>query len=474
MYALRHIYCTSPNVNVARTLVLANSGFVTKLQLSVAAINGDIIRVHGQLNVTNDAACVQHAHLRLVVDGCVVGVPTAENVSKAGNHHATLYVNASVPVQRTGDILLELQFACSRYPPCNSSMVVTPNDGNQVVAELYREFSTLSNIANDDSARLLSSVNSSTNALVSKYGQSAAYIQFPVYRIDMDVRGSDRDVVRVFGQTTTGFDADRGLDMHGAGLFVGVAPPTSATSMSPHDNWPTWAHVKRDFRQIGMWSTANTPPDMAFLSLSTDAVDRPNTDRCFTYIVTVHGVNNSGGLVIPNGGGVHAMRFSKVGLSTECGRMQLALSASVPICGSPTDISFKSNVDWLPVVTHTRHLCAGDVIRAIGSAQLQIPPGFALPILCHGMLRVRCTDNAFTITSPLHIQGLTPTYETIPIRTLLLSKIPIDATYTIELLVRAMRDSFSPSPILLGGFSLLIVDVYTSCSSATNLNTWMS
>jgi hypothetical protein len=350
-------------------------------------------------------------------------------------------------------------------------MVVTPNAGNQLVAELYHEFSTLINIANDDSARLLSSVNSSTNALVSKYGQEAKHIQFPVYRIDMDVRGSDRDVVRVFGQTTTGFDADRGLDMQGAGLFVGIASPANATSMSPHDRWPTYAHVKRDFKQIGTWSTANTPPDMKYLSLSTDAVHCPDIDSCFTYIVTVHGVNNYGGLVIADGGGVHAMRFSKIGASTECARMQLALSASMSICGSLADISFKSNVDWLPVVTHTQHLCAGDVIRAIGSAQLQIPSGFPRPILCHGMLRVRHTGNAVVITSPLHIQGLTPTYATIPIRTLLLSKISIDATYTIELLVRAMRESFSPSPILLGGFSLLTVDVYTSCSSATNLNT---
>jgi hypothetical protein len=414
------------HASAAAGTIVANAGFSTIYELAVPAQKGDVLRVRGQVEMTNDYSAPVRGHIRLRAGGATVGTTASQNDVPNGAHHMPMWADAIVLAPSAGTIALEAQYAATRS---GASPSVKIEDGyGHILVEQYRAFGSRAE-AQAAGALGLVAIGSDRTENAAAFGGTFAQRTL-AYSLDQAVLAGD--LVRVLGMATSGWNPN-GLEMHGQGLFEG-----GATRISP-------------------WSTENTPWEIQTVPLFTDAVSRPQASSTAAFAVSMHGVTGLGGPIVAGGGHLHAMVFRKLSLAP--GARGLVRSDFAP--GAGGDQLLTTNTGWHDLVSRpVAGLRAGDVVRITGHLQMARTGSFALGISCQARTQLRDGQGGVVDGSALSSKYITQMLEVLPLRTEQVVTAAKDGDYAVVLSAVCTREAASPDVLLPGGGSSVVVEVW--------------
>jgi hypothetical protein len=402
--------------------ITANAGFSTVYETSLDVQPGDVLRITGQVEITNDYQDPVRGLLQLFVDGAAVSPPSSQNDIVSGGHHMPLWADARWAASQAQTVAIQARYAASRS---DASPDVKVEDGyGHLLVEHYRTFPSRVG-AGAAGARGLALVVTDVQEDAASFGGlfNKRTIAYSVH-----VPTQTSDLVRLWGQATSGYNGTS-IEMHGQGLFV-----DGDTRVSP-------------------WSTENTYWDVQTVPLFTDAVHTA-TAAAHDYGVSMHGVLDLGGPIVAGGGQLQAMVFRKADLLPSPWGLADSLEASGP-AGADTLVA---NTGWKDVlVLPIGKAAGGDIIRVTGFVQLARTGTFALGIQCAANI-VTWGASAAPATSPRFDKYVTQQLEALPLRVQQVLSAPSADDFQTRIAVQCNRDGDNPELEIVGGSVHLIAE----------------
>jgi hypothetical protein len=255
----------------------ANAGFAIAHEVDVDVQPNDVLRVSGQVEVTNDFALPVTATLRLRADGNAAGNMPSENAVVTASHHMPLWVDAAIPCSAAAHRRLGLEIAAARGDA--SPTIAIESGYGHLVVEHYRKFTSHAALT-AAGARTIALVASDRALRATTFGGSFATRALPFEANAAVVAG---DIVRLSGSSTS---RTPNGEMHGLGLFMGTT-------------------------LLGAWASKNGLAETPDIPLTVDAIDRPAKSGTRAYTVSMHGVFDHGGAIVSGGGGLDVLTFRK-------------------------------------------------------------------------------------------------------------------------------------------------------------------
>jgi hypothetical protein len=425
---IRLLLSATTATEATRSSLTANQGFVTIYQQTRTVQSKDILRLHGQIEITNDYIAPVAANIRLLVNGALVSTTPAQNCISTGAHHMPLWADASYTVPAgTTSAKIELQLAASRS---DASPAVKIEQGyGHLLVEHYRRFASESSAFGKGHALRTLTVDKS--AAATRYA-NAPTVPVVVYSLSPQLQKGD--IVRLSGQATSQWTAGQGEvqhEMHGQAIRLGNTP-------------------------IGPWSTENTPWDIQTVPLATSALHNATAAGAASFTVTLHGVLGFGGAITSSGGQLAAMVFSPFTQSSQKQLFGLHQSLSSTLSAAR---SLVANGGVQPAHTQTLTLEKGDQLRAVGHVLVKYPAGFQLGISCSAQLVLSGPSNT-RYYSPASNKYVTRYLELLPLRNALFAAINQSGAHTLALNVHCSRQGASPTLQLVAGASQILADVF--------------
>lgn len=412
-----------PNASVSS--MTANAGYQTVYAHPVSVLTGDILRVRGQVEMTNDYAQPVRGHIRLLADGNVIGVESSQNAISSGAHHMPLWMDGVVSAAEDHTSTVEVQYRAARSGA--SPTLLIENGYGHLIVEQYRSFPSLQ-AAQIAGAWLLSDLYSDVEENTAMFGGTFADRTL-VYDVTTPV--APGDLIRLFAQGTSLWIGPP-LEMHGQGIFLGT-------------------------ERIGSWATENTSWEIQTVPLWNDGVHRPSVSSLSTYSVSMHGVFGAGGGVPAGAGSLHAMRFVPASSVSGTGSGPQGLAESTMYAGTTVDEPLVSNSGWQVAEETVLFAESGDVVRIMGHLQLEYPSSFNLGISCQAKLRLS-QNGLLMAESRVTSKYITRSLEVLPLRVELVSRVPALGPFDLAFLVACDRQDASPIVTRSGGRTFLLID----------------
>jgi hypothetical protein len=403
--------------------LVANSGYATDVPVEA----GDVLRIRGQVEMTNDYADPVRGNIRLLADGVAVGSSAAQNCIVSGGHHMPLWADAVVTAGGSAPMHVEAQYAAGRSG-ADPTVRIEPGYGH-VVVEQYREFESVEAAA-AAGGKVLAELALDRTADSATFGTGGAFVRTVVYALGIDTL--EGDLVRLFGQATSQWTS-AGLDMHGLGLFDGDT-------------------------HLGPWSTENFPWAIQSVPLWADAVDG-RAAGLRSYGVSMHGVLGIGGIVVAEAGQLAVMRFSPLSLPIAAGSLEWSGSSAMP--GPSADGGIVCNSGWQTIFESPLVAETGDVLRVTGTLQLAYPSGFDLGISCVARTDLLDAGGAVVDSSPTAPKYITRDLEVLPLRNEIFTTVGSAGAASARIQLVCSREAASPTVTVVGGGTWLLIDRFS-------------
>jgi len=319
--------------------IQSNTDFYNAYSKTISVKKGQVLRIHGQAEATNENALNIQICSRLVVDGVVVSPTPCENANVSTNHHQPGWVDASVTITSDHQATVSLQVSAARE---GSSPSINLESGyGQILIEQYDNRKTL----NPSDQYGVIGFAKSVVASNSGYG-SPAYTFTNINYFNANAKKGDLFVLR--GQTTS--QADQ-YDMHGSHIAVGNPNST--------------------YSQISPWSTADHVWDTYYLPISTTAyyyVSALNGNlQFFTRMHSSLGRYNT---VKTDASGLLSLQFRRGNEDENQEAKYLASSTTVSTALAGSVIT---NLGEVTFTKHTINLLKGDIVRVRGLSEPVFP-----------------------------------------------------------------------------------------------------
>jgi hypothetical protein len=398
------------DLNPLVSQITANSGFITVFSASITVAAGDVLRIRGQVEVTNTGTVPIAGVIRTVVNGTAVGTTSAENVLPCcGTHHMPLWTDAAYVAPSAGTVTVAIQYEAQRSDS-SPVLVVEGSQYSHLVTEHYRTYASTS-AADSAGAYVLAGVTPARTASILSFGVPA-YTDVSAYQVSVPVIPGDR--VRLLGQATTGYTTS--VDMQAQGIWHG------ATLLSPSST------------ENMIWELQTTP-------LFTDAVHPVTAAETASYQVKLHSADGIGGSVVASGGHLYAMRFTPITSALHGSFFQFAGSSDVE--GALVS-SILVNSGWRKVGAASVTLAAGEAYRLTSYVQLEYPSAVTSGISCEARLRLLDASGTVVDTAEITQQYVTADLENLQLRNELLGTVATAGTYSANVALLCALSSSSP------------------------------
>ena len=336
----------------------ANTGFKTVYKNTLSVSAGDLLRLRGQVELTNDTTTPIAGVVRILVNGNQVSQSYFENVIVDQVHHLPYWADTVFSVAATGSAVVELQIEAQRSDSSPSLTVESSGYGHLVI-EQYRP------LTEDNFRSLKGIVNSlsTKSVLVSSYGGQAFYL-YTV--LSTGANALTGDLFRIVGQTISVYSS---YDMHGTALWA------NGIQISP---WSTQDHV---------WNTAYNPNyvDGVFTAPSNGNID---------FTATMH---TSLGTWNPVGSGhILGLQYRS---ATDNNFDQLSYLKKSYITTIPTAFTLQANAGWYNVQSEIVTLKKGDILKIRGQKQFVYPAAAVNPIFCQSQVIVNSGSTSYSAST---------------------------------------------------------------------------
>jgi hypothetical protein len=407
---------------------------IYRLSLNVA--RGDILRIRGQVEITNDTKVVAKGFLRLVVDGQQLGEAVIQNCVPLGAHHMPMYADARYVAVDDRQVVIEAQYGIlPAFRRNKDNPWVKIEDGyGQLVVEHYRAFPSWRSAARAGGLALVKwAVDRERKA------ETFGAVRFQPSTVHgVQLMAQTGDLIRLQGQSTSLWRPDKqavinNMEMHGLGIRV------NNELLSP-------------------WATENTPWDVHNVPLWIDAVHRPAAAGRYDYTLNMHGLG-TGDHVLPNAGHLMALLFRPL---RETSLRTLSLREARTVAGNPAHDAMTANAGGKTLLEYPLQLQRGDVVRFTGNLQLEYPAGFDLGISCVARTELVGPTGEVVDTSAVATKYITYPLQHVPLRTEQLFQAREDGRYTLRLVVSCSRESANPRVTILGRSTQLLIEHYGS------------
>ncbi len=411
--------------------ITTNTGYISIYSLAVETEAGDVLRIRGQVEMSNDilgqgqgaGSTTIRGHMRLLTNGAIVGNLTRQNnVADPLDpehyhhmHHMPLWADAFVLVSHGGQTLVEAQYATSKSG--SSPIVAIEPSYGHVVVEHYRLFASREE-AEASGALGLDDVLVDAQENVQTFQSTEGVV---AYHLGCSL--AEGDIVRTLGQATSGYSGMKAL--HGQKIYLNetrISATSSENNIGAIPNLPLW----------------------------TDGTYKSNSGQSVSLSLRLNGATSDptfGPADVLDGGYLYALHFRP--LTNSSSARQLVSVVKVP--GPSSDFPLVANTGWHSVAVHQGTANEGDVLRATGFIQLAGPNDFDHGVNCQFRIRI----NGSIVQSGKYI---TPRLEMLPLRTENLFMMPSSGPYTVEAEVSCSRYDADPTVDIVGGLSGIIVE----------------
>jgi hypothetical protein len=386
----------------------------------------DVLRVRGQVEVTNDFRFPLIGAMRIVSNGKVASPIISQNcTSSFSGHHMPLWCDASVKIESEGFVQVGVQY---RAEFSNTTARIKLERGyGHLVVEHYRHFKSLDS-AKQAEARGL--VQWKTDSIVdSKVYGGTFQKRALAYKLQMNSLAGD--IVRLTGQSTAGW-IEGEVEMHGQTILI-----NNRVTASP-------------------WSTENAARSSQYVPLATDGLHRVNYAGAYHYAVTMHGVRDDEKRpIIAACGHVTAHQFRRLDASDS----PMWRMVSTPRIVAPNQISVQTNTGFQSISEHKLQLDKDDVVRVTGMIEVQYPDSYTggEGIFCKAVSRVLDSDGNVVARSPYWPKYVTRYLKNLPLRTEQTIQAAKAGEYTVQLQLLANREAVATDvPIGKEGSQLIV------------------
>lgn len=417
-----------------RQTITANAGFQTIYALKAQTQPGDILRIRGQVEMTNDtppypggSTETVRGEIRLCVNGTPVGLSAAQhNVSFPQDpnahhmHHMPLWADAVYTATKPGESLIEVQYAVSKQGS-NPTVKIEPYKPStpygQLVAEQYHTFPNRQ-AAEQAHAWGLSS-------LLSDRTKHADTFLFPTTLYSLPCAVDSGDLIRLFGQATSLYRDLRAFQAQ---------------------------RIDRNGERISPYATENNTYRMPELPLWTDAVDHPLKDTTLEYSLRVHSLidQSFGSAGVADLGHLHCLQYKNLSRDADAKQLTEAKMITRP----QDNLLIHANTGWQKVFTYRCTAQEGDILKITGLTSLALPATFPYGVLCQ--LRIKVQNQ-----SAESMKYVTEWSEELPLRTELLTRVEANGTYSIDMEIACVRTNGNPHVVWLADRSGLLVERFS-------------
>lgn len=405
------------------TQLQANTGYAAVYRKKVTVRPGDILRVRGQIEMTNDVDAPASGTIQLVADGKPFGTQMTENALKDGSHHMPLWADGIVKVTQAQEMTLEVRLASS----ASGGPVVkveSPNMGHLVI-EHYREFASTGEVR-EAGARYLLSARADLEADASQFGT------VPVTKAySLKETNEPGDIVRLFSQVVAKYAGS--LQMHGQALSLG-----------------------QDGALVSPFATQNARDFDPFVPLWSDGVHAPTAAGEQEYVVRLHGAFGTPALIVPGWGFLHSMHFRKV--TNAVPPEGKFLTEASEILGPKDDTALAASGEYHNVISTPVSAKNGETLRLIANLNFAHPRGFGGALQCSSRIVMLSSDGKTVRESAFTSRNSFVAAELLPLRNELLYTATTDESLTLKLQIGCGRADALPHIVLYGGRTMLYLD----------------
>jgi hypothetical protein len=413
--------------------IVTNSGYSTIYNLSVSVKSGDILRIRGQVEMTNDkppypggGSITVRGNIRILVNGSVKGSQASQNdvadpYSPYAHHmhHMPLWTDALYTVPQNGTANVEVQYSTTKS---SSSPIVkiepygSPTPAGHLIIEHYRLFSSRQS-AKDSLALGLDTILSDNSKNATSFFNATT-----VYSIQCSV--DNGDIMRLFSQSTSGYINKKAL--HGVKIL------RNRSLISPN-------------------ATENNISRIPYLPIWLDAIDKPTSSATNNYSVELHSDPEYDSASITDAGYFYCLKFKRPGNNQNSRQLSNALI----INGPTSNYSLLANSGWHNIITYNGQAHQGDILKITGFAQYYIPNTYQYGINCQFRIKVAGS----VVQSGKYITEL---LEVLPLRAEIIKQFNSASSYTIEVEVACTRYNANPTITVTGGKSGVLLEQFSN------------
>jgi len=368
--------------------VTANTGAQTIYYKLVTLKSGDLVRLRGQAELTNDTTTPISGTVYLTVGGQQLSQSFSENVIVDQVHHLPFWADAVYQAPYDGNFYFELKVIASRSD--SSPSVLVESGYGHLVIEHYRPLSE----SNISTTKGVAGIVNSKSVTSSSYGGVPFYL-YPVVSVSSQALAGD--LYRMFGQTTSVYSS---YDMHGSALWA------NGSQISP---WATQDHV---------WNTAYNPN-------WTDGIYTSSLASSIQFTATMH---TSIGTWNPVGAGhILGTQFRQASNSNFSQLQFLKSSTQTAIAAT---YKIQANAGNHNVNGKSVTLKAGETLRIRNQTQFSYPGRSSNPVYCQTQVYVYSGATLHS-TSTLAQKYMNNQMGGIPLYNDELFTAPSDGTYAV-------------------------------------------
>jgi len=417
---------------LATSLVTVNEPWITLYSITLSGNIGDLLRIRGQMEMTNENKKVIRGHSRIAINGQEFGTRCSQNcvyiAPNDDSHHVPLWVDAGFNIMENIKYTIELQFkATSTKNKLKLNIENRNNNYGHLIVEHFRPYASINEVKDNGGYGLL-------NYAIDDKEQSTTFgaiagERSTIYEVKLLTKKDD--IVRLFGQTTSKYLEKPRADMHGHGIYLNNI-------------------------RISQWSTENTPWSIQTVPLYSDAFIVANSSLSNIFSVKMHGIMGNGGDYVFDGGHLIALHFRKQ--SNNDSRLKYLYDIKT-IKGSRVDEELISNSGWIDIISHQCDFLVNDLIKINGFIQLEESPKFKLGVNCSAEILL-IKSGKIVGRSSLSQKYMTKYLEHLPLYVDHIHEIKESGVYNIILRAMCLRRESDPVLSILGGRSQIIIDHY--------------
>lgn len=374
------------------TVLPANMGWQPIYSVEVPAVEGDLLRLIGQTQLTVDASVQVGQQLRLTVNGQPVGFQAIEINSYTGSHHLPMQVYALAPIAVDGPVTVTLEG--SSFQSDGDFQVAVDYQANlaygSLMVEQYRSYPDLESVWNAG-ALLLTEIHQPVPLI------QEAWCQLPyVQQTLADAK----------------FPANGGDILRPAGRSVATSVPFG------HEQFT--GVLTADERPISPYGGENVDPENVFAPMLLEGLEKVAQDGQQFLEYRLYGAFGHGLTLLPETPRFEVSHFGSYGRSlSEFGQEPIIVD------------SVLANVDPVEVLSRDIDLESGDLLRLTANLQFA-PPDSATPVTVESEMRLQVEGPSGTIGS-YAVKNLTPVKTVLPLTDFLTVRAETAGRYRVSL-----------------------------------------
>lgn len=374
------------------TVLPANLGWQPIYTVEVPALEGDVLRLVGQTQLTVDASVQVGQQLRLTVNGEPVGFQTIEINSYTGSHHLPMMVYALAPITVDGAVTVTLEG--SSFQSDGDFQVAVDNQSNlaygSLIVEQYRTYDDLQSAWNAG-ALLLTEIHQPVPLT------QEAWCQLPyVQQTLADVK----------------FPANAGDVLRPSGRAVATSVPFG------HEQFA--GVLTADERPISPYGGQNVDPENVYVPMLIEGFDKVAQDSQQFLEYRVYGAFGHGLALLPETPRFEVAHFGSYGRGlSDFGQDRITVDGVT------------SNVEPVEVLSREIDLESGDLLRLTANLQFA-PPDSVAPVTIETGMRLQVDGPSGTVGS-YAVKNLTPIKAALPLTDFLTVRAETAGRYRVSL-----------------------------------------